>query len=207
MKHEWRKSEKTFYLPKQQPTVVELPSFQFLEITGEGNPNEEHFSHCVEVLYSISYALRMSHKGGYAPHDYFEYAVYPLEGIWDLREEVKQSKEIPWSKDDLVYRLMIRQPNFITTSVVEEALERTKKKKPHSLLDQVRFCSLKEGRCVQMLHLGSYDTERASFQQMEEFCAQNGLVRSSKQHREIYLSDARKVVPEKLKTVLRFTVQ
>lgn len=102
---------------------------------------------------------------------------------------------------------MIRQPNFVTQSFAAEIIELTKKKKPHPLLEHVEFSSIEDGECVQMLHVGHYDDEPASFKQMKEFCAQNNLMRESKTHREIYLSDARKVKPEKLKTVLRFKVK
>jgi hypothetical protein len=101
---------------------------------------------------------------------------------------------------------MIRQPNFVTEEYSQEIIEKTKKKKPNELLNSVKFVNLEEGECVQILHIGSYDNEPISFKMMEEYCDKNNLIRESKQHREIYLSDVRKVAPEKLKTVLRFKV-
>jgi len=101
---------------------------------------------------------------------------------------------------------MIRQPGFLANDFAQEIIEKVKKKKPHELLNKIKFGALEDGKCVQMLHLGSYDNEPESFKQMEEFCTTNNLNRKSKQHREIYLSDARKVAPDKLKTVLRFGV-
>ena len=171
-------------------------------IDGQGNPNDPFFGEYIGVLYSLSYAVRMSHKAGFAPQDYFEYTVYPLEGVWDITEEAKQDFS-KLDKDTLVFTLMIRQPGFVTDSLFRKALEHTKRKKPHELLDQVRFEKLKEGRCVQMMHHGSYDEEPASFQQMKEFCTENGLTRASQKHREIYISDPRKVPAEKMRTVLR----
>jgi hypothetical protein len=110
-------------------------------------------------------------------------------------------------KNTLVFNLMIRQPDFVTKEFYSDVLERTIKKKPHELLKRVKFEKIKEGKCIQMLHLGSYDDEPASFDIMEQFSKEQGLTRISRTHREIYLSDARKVSPEKLKTVLRFKVK
>jgi hypothetical protein len=102
---------------------------------------------------------------------------------------------------------MIRQPDFIDASFINEMVELTKKKKPHLLLDKINLEETTEGECVQMLHIGSYDDEPVSFQDMESFAEEKNLKRLSKKHREIYLSDFRKVPAEKLNTVLRFHVQ
>ncbi len=110
-------------------------------------------------------------------------------------------------KNDFVFKLMIRQPDFVTEDFAREMLDLTKKKKPHPFLEQVKFEKITDGLCVQMLHSGSYDDEPASFKIMEEFAEKENLTRLSKNHREIYLSDFRKVAPEKLKTVLRFWVK
>ena len=110
------------------------------------------------------------------------------------------------NKDDLVFNLMMRQPDFVNTEFAKEALERTKIKKSHNLLEQVKFETIEEGKCVQMLHVGSYDDEPQSFKKMQQFADQCDLKRKYQCHREIYLSDARKVAQEKLKTVLRFQV-
>jgi hypothetical protein len=101
---------------------------------------------------------------------------------------------------------MIRQPAFVTGDFAADIIKLTKKKKPHPLLENVTFNAVEEGECVQMMHIGSYDDEPASFKKMEEFCLDNNFTRESKVHREIYLSDARKVSPEKLKTILRFKI-
>lgn len=206
MKYEWRKKEKNIYLPKNKPEHIHIPPFKFFTISGAGNPNGEHFPGYIEVLYSLSYAIRMSHKKGLAPEGYYEYTVYPLEGIWDVNEQAK-SNHSEFNKDDLVFKLMIRQPDFVASDFAQQMLELTKEKKPHPLLDQVNFETIEDGNSVQMMHLGPYDDEPASFERMEEFAEENGLVRLSKIHREIYLSDFRKVAPEKLKTVLRFKVK
>lgn len=207
MKYEWKKSEKARYLPKNNPEIITLPSFKFYAIKGKGNPNDESFGEFIGVLYSLAYAIRMSQKAGFAPDDFFEYTVYPLEGVWDISEEAKQSYNGVLNKDTLVFNLMIRQPDFVTKEFAEEAFERTMKKKPHELLYKVAFIELEEGKCVQMMHFGSYDNEPETFKIMEAFCKDHGFVRESKEHREIYISDPRKVKPEKLKTTLRFKVK
>jgi hypothetical protein len=198
MKHEWRKEEKHIYLPKHKPQIVEIPEYKFLTISGEGNPNDEHFGDYISVLYSVSYGIKMGLKKDQKPEGYQDYTVYPLEGIWDLNEEAKRNYQGELNKDDLIFKLMIRQPDFVEQKYVNEVIERTKGKKPHPLLNQLRFEKVEDGRCIQMLHLGSYDDEPASFNRMEEFAEREGLTRISKSHREIYLSDFRKVPAEKL---------
>lgn len=204
MKYEWRKKEKEYYIPKEKPQLVEMPEFKYFTLKGQGNPNTEAFKECIGVLYSLSYAIRMMPKNGITPDGYFEYTVYPLEGIWDLTEEGRLEETL--NKDELVYKLMIRQPDFVTEEVVKTAMEIVKKKKPHPLLEKVEFESIKEGLCVQMLHVGPYDDEPRTFSVMKEFCIENNLEIKTLAHKEIYLSDFRKTEASKLKTVLRYLV-
>lgn len=147
----------------------------------------------------------MMPKQGYTPEGYFEYTVYPLEGIWDLTEEGRKLDKL--NKDELVYTLMIRQPDFVNEEIVERAFERIRKKKPHKYLNDVRFDTMEDGLCVQMLHVGPYDNEPETFKIMDEFTMNNNLERVSLIYKEIYLSDVRRVQPEKLKTVLRYKVK
>lgn len=205
MKHEWRKHEKGLYIPRQKPEIITVPKQKFLMINGKGNPNDEDFSERIGALYSLSYAIRMMPKKGYTPDGYFEYTVYPLEGLWDLTEKGRQLDIL--DKDELLYTIMIRQPDFVTEEVVDKAFEDVRKKNSHPLLDEVRFDLIEDGLSVQMLHLGSYDNEPESFKIMKEFINDNNLEIVSLIHREIYLSDARKVDEEKLKTVLRYRVK
>jgi len=206
MVHEWKKAEKALYLPGTKPVLIKIPPFRFFSIEGKGNPNDKFFAEYIGVLYSLSYAVKMSPKKGNSPENYFEYTVYPLEGVWDISEEAKKNNPDKIDKDSLVFNLMMRQPDFVTPEYAEAVISMTKKKKPHPLLENVIFSTAEEGNCVQMLHIGSYDDEPASFKIMEEFCTRNNYTRESKRHREIYLSDARKVNPDKLKTVLRFKI-
>jgi len=205
MKHEWRKKEKNLYVPKQRPELITVPELKFFMIKGTGNPNSEEFSERIEVLYSLAYSVKMMPKKGYNPEGYFEYTVYPLEGIWDLTEKGKKLETL--SKNELLYTIMIRQPKFVTNEVVERAFENVRKKKPHPFLKEVTFETLEDGLSVQMLHVGSYDEEPRSFKQMEGYIENNNLERVTLTHREIYLSDVRKVEPAKLKTVLRYMVK
>ncbi len=205
MKYEWRKQEKNLYIPKQKPELVTVPEQQFFMIKGQGNPNEQEFAEKIGVLYSLAYAVRMMPKQGYTPEGYFEYTVYPLEGIWDLTEEGRKLDTL--NKDEFVYTIMIRQPDFVTEEIVKRAFEHVEKKKPHPFLQDVTFGTYQDGLSVQMLHVGPYDDEPRSFALMDEFTKNNNLERTSLQHREIYLSDFRKVEPAKLKTVLRYKVK
>ena len=203
-KFEWRKQLKELYLPKKQPTKIDVPEMKFFTLKGKGNPNSEHFKDHIEILYGLSYAIRMMPKKGITPEGYYEYTVFPLEGHWDLDEEGRKLDYL--SKDHFVYKLMIRQPDFVTEDLFQYAVNHVQQKKPDFNFESVQFESITEGLCVQAMHEGSYDEEPKTFQLMEEYCTQNNLKRAEKTHKEIYISDPRKTVPEKLKTVLRFKV-
>lgn len=198
MKHEWKKSEKNTYLPLTEPCEITIPAHSYITITGKGDPNGEEFAHKVAALYSLAYAVRMMPKNGFTRDGYSEYTVYPLEGVWSGDVLDKNSYE---------YTIMIRQPEFVTNEVYTKALEIAKKKKPSPLLDDAKFETIKDGRCVQMMHVGSYATEMQSFAKIQEFLELNGLTRRGTTHREIYITDPSKVEPNKQKTVLRYQVQ
>ena len=199
----YKKAFKDLYLPKGSPAIIEVPQMNFIAIDGHGDPNGEEFAIATTALYSLSYAVKMSYKSNNIPQGFYDYTVFPLEGVWDLVDKTKLVAD----KSNFAYSIMIRQPDFLTSDLFERFLAETKKKKPNVYLDKTRFISLTEGLCCQMLHLGSYDDEPASFKMMEQFCKDNGYTRISKRHREIYLSDPRKTEPNKLKTVLRFSVK
>ncbi len=181
---------------------------KYFTINGQGDPNDKFFGDYISVLYSLSYAIRMSPKTGLIQdNNYFEYTVYPLEGIWDISEEAKKTYQDKIDKSSLVFNLMIRQPDFVSQDFALAIIEKTKKKKPHPLLEKVKFEIIEDKECIQMMHIGSYDDEPVSFKKMGDFCISNSFTRDSKRHREIYLSDARKVSPDKLKTALRFKIK
>ncbi len=207
MKIEWKKSEKQYYLPKAKPEKISIPKFGFYTIEGEGDPNAPEFENYISVLYSLAYGIRMSPKSNNAPDNYAEYTVYPLEGVWDINDAAKARNGINITKSDYVFKLMIHQPDFVDENYALSMIEFIKKKKPHNLLSEVRFETIEEGDCIQMLHLGAYDDEPKSFEIMEKYAAEINAHRTYKTHREIYLSDPRRTAADKLKTVLRFKVE
>ncbi|MBU1075207.1 hypothetical protein KJ705_03940, partial [Patescibacteria group bacterium] len=129
MKYEWRKSENNIYLPKNKPEIIDLPKFNFFTIAGQGNPNDDFFGDYIKVLYAMSYSVRMSYKAGIEPKGFFEYTVYPLEGEWDITEEAKKKGIKKFNKNDLVFNLMIRQPEFVTNDFFKKLLGIMKKEK------------------------------------------------------------------------------
>ena len=207
-KYEWKKKEKNLYLPKAKPEIIDIPSFKFFTLEGKGNPNDEFFADYVGALYSLSYGVKMSYKKGIEPKGFYDYTVYPLEGVWDLTEKGREDYKKGFiNKEELLFKLMIRQPDFVDEAYAKFIVEEAKKNKPNALLNDVKFEEIEEGKVVQMLHVGSYDSEVESFKIMEEFVKESGFERAEKLHKEIYLSDARKVEAEKLKTILRFKVK
>lgn len=204
MKYEWRKRDREFYLPEAEPVVIDVPELPFFMLSGAGDPNKPAFGENVGALYTASYTIRMMPKGGIVPEGYYEYTVFPLEGIWDLGSPPEGTG---LDKNDLVYTIMIRQPDFVTEELSRTALELALKKKAQPALDEVRFERFTEGLCVQMMHVGRYDDEPETIEAMVRFCEENNLARTSFSHHEIYLSDPRTTNPENLRTVLRFTVE
>jgi len=208
MKHEWKKVEKEIYQPKEVPQLIKVEKQKYFCIKGKGNPNETDFSDRVGVLYSLAYAVKMMPKKEAAPEGYYDFTLYPLEGVWDLSEEgiVIKEKTEELRKDELVYTIMIRQPDFVTEEVAQRALETVKRKKPHPLLQEAYFDEIEDGISVQLLHNGTYDSEPESFHKLVEFMEENHYMRRTMVHREIYLTDARKTEKDKLKTILRYQV-
>lgn len=204
MKYEWRKQEKNLYGVKQTPIIVEVPKQKFILIKGKGNPNETDFSDRISALYSVAYAIKMLFKNAMknkTDSEITDFTVYPLEGLWKKVD----GKELDKSK--LEYTLMIKQPDFITQKIFTEALENVKKKKPNALYDEMSFREIEEGKSIQILHVGSYDDEPKSFEQMNEFVRKLNLTRIGDFHREIYLSNKNRTSEEKQKTILRYSVK
>lgn len=206
MKQEWRKNEKEIYLPKTKPTIVELSEMNYITIEGKGNPGDEEFSRSVQALYSLSYPIKMQLKG--KGND--DYTVYPLEGFWSFDELGKElylgGAPVTELKDYLVYKVMIRQPDFVTEQFYNEVRDSVFSKKNDEYVFKTRFETIGEGLVCQMVHVGSYDDEPASFELMEKYCIENGYKRVSKDHKEIYISNPQRVAPEKLKTTIRFSI-
>jgi len=202
MKHEYRKHEKELYDPKNSPRRVDVPSLNYIAINGTGNPNTEEFSSKIEALFTLAYTLKMFPRKGVMIKDYFDYTVYPLEGVWDLSEKGRLETQL--NKDELVYTIMIRQPSFITEELFKQAVEMNKQKNEN--IPNVYWHTTQPTACVQIMHIGSFDTEPLSFNKVQEFCDLNNMKRVSHIHREIYLSDFRKTKQESLKTILQVEV-
>lgn len=202
-KVDYKRDFKHLYLPKTEPEILYVPRMSFLMLDGAGDPNGENFAKEIEALYSLSYTVRMSYRSEEVPEGYYEYMVFPLEGVWDLIDRSKPATD----KSNFKYTIMIRQPDFLTEEWFKKFKEITMKKKPNPFLENVRFDEMEDGWSCQMMHIGSFDDEPASFARMETYCEEQGYVRASKIHREIYLSDPRRTEPAKLRTVLRFPVE
>ena len=201
MKYEWRKLDKKLYQGPKTPVVIEHPVQSFIMLNGQGNPNKADFSERVSALYSLAYAIKMEYKKTAHHQEFTDFTVYPLEGIW------QQTEAETLVKDDLVYTIMIAQPEFITNEIVETALEKVKVKKPNPFYNEIRFERISEGSSVAMLHVGPFDDEPQTFAKMDAFCQENGLKRYMNYHREIYLNNKNRTSPQKLKTILRYRVQ
>ena len=201
-KVDYKKDFKGLYLPKNRPAMIEVPAMRFAVIDGEGDPNGEEFALATAALYSFAYAVKMSYKSKTVPEGYYDYTVFPLEGVWDFVDKSKSAAD----KSNFAYSIMIRQPDFLSVELFERFRSEAKVKNPGGCFDKLRYEESAEGLCCQMLHLGSYDAEPASFEEMQRFCTEHGYFRSSLSHREIYLSDPRRTEVGKLKTVLRFQV-
>ncbi len=208
-KVDFKKKFKELYQPKSEPSIIEVPKMKFIQIDGQGNPNEENgeYQLSVETLYSLSYAIKMAPKKGQTPTGYFEYVVPPLEGLWWHAD----SDEFNYSnKSKLCFTSMIRQPDFVTNELFVAAIEITAKKKPNLDFSKARFTSFIEGTCVQCMHQGSFDDEPATLKKMKAFMAENKLIcdiSETRRHHEIYLSDPRKTDITKMRTVLRYPVR
>ena len=195
-------------MPKGKPEIVTVPKINYIAVRGKGNPNEEEgeYKKSIELLYGIAYTIKMSKKGDHKIEGYFDYVVPPLEGFW-WQENVDG---INYShKENFQWISVIRLPDFVTKADFEWATEEATRKKKMDF-SKVEFLTLEEGLCVQCMHSGSYDDEPATVAAMDKFIADNGYendISDTRRHHEIYLSDARKVAPEKLKTVIRHPIK
>jgi len=212
---DFKKEYKDLYMPKVEPVIIDVPEFSFIKVDGKGNANTEggEFYQAVELLYTLSYTIKMSSKSGNQPQGFFEYVVPPLEGLWWFNDSTDKDFS---QKDKYLWTSMIRQPEFVTQEVFDWACKEAARKKPRLDTSKARFQSFTEGLCVQMMHIGPYADEPKTIALMVEFIKENnyqnaiGDVRSdgsTKRHHEIYLSDPRKTEPSKMKTVLRHPIK
>lgn len=208
MAFDFKKEYKEFYMPKNKPQIVNVPTANYIAVRGKGDPNEEGgaYKEAIGVLYAVAYTLKMSYKTEYKIEGFFEYVVPPLEGFWwqDGTNGIDYG-----DKSKFNWISVIRLPDFVTKADFEWAVETATKKKKLDC-SSAEFLTIDEGLCVQIMHIGSYDDEPATVAIMDAFLAENGYANDlsdTRLHHEIYLSDARKVAPEKLKTVIRHPIK
>ncbi|MCI8992592.1 MAG: transcriptional regulator [Eubacterium sp.] len=221
MPFDYKKEFKEFYMPKNKPEIIDVPEMNFIAVSGKGDPNEVDgdYKAAIGLLYGIAFTIKMSKKGNRKIEGYFDYVVPPLEGLWWQSTEEnsggehidsKAVYEIDYGrKEDFCWISLIRLPDFVTEEDVAWAIEEAGKKKGQDY-SKVRFMTIKEGVCVQCMHIGSYDEEPATIAMMERFLQENGYENDfsgERMHHEIYLSDARRVAPERRKTVIRHPIR
>lgn len=208
MAFDFKKEYKEFYMPKNKPAIVTVPKANYIAVRGKGNPNEEGgaYQKAISVLYAVAYTLKMSYKTDYKIDGFFEYVVPPLEGFW-WQEDVKGVDY--GNKDSFNWISVIRLPDFITKENFDWAVSAATKKKKLDC-SSAEFLTIDEGLCVQIMHIGSFDDEPESVAKMDAYLLEKGYendLNDTRLHHEIYMSDARKVAPEKWKTVIRHPIK
>ena len=208
MAFDFRKEYKEFYMPQNKPEIVHVPKANYIAVKGKGNPNEEGgaYQQAVGVLYAVAYTLKMSYKTDHRIEGFFDYVVPPLEGFWwqEHTDGVDYS-----DKSTFNWISVIRLPDFVTQKDFDWAVNTAQKKK-HLDCSRAEFLTIDEGLCAQIMHIGPFDDEPATVSMMNAYLAENGYendLSDSRLHHEIYLSDARKVAPEKWKTVIRHPIK
>ena len=208
MAFDYKKEYKEFYLPKAKPGFVTIPKMNYIAIHGKGDPNEEGgaYKNAIGVLYAIAYTIKMSKMGSRQIEGYFDYVVPPLEGFW-WQEGVNS---IDYSRKNLFQWIsVIRLPDFVSQEDFDWAKQEASRKKALDT-SKAELLTYDEGLCVQCMHLGSYDDEPATVELMHRFMEEHGYIldiNDERLHHEIYLNDARKIAPEKLKTVIRHPIR
>jgi len=208
MAFDFKKEYKEFYMPKNKPEIVIVPKANYIAVRGKGDPNDEGgaYQQAISVLYAVAYTLKMSYKTDYKIKGFFEYVVPPLEGFW--WQENTDGVDYT-DKSTFNWISVIRLPDFITKEDFEWAVETATNKKKLDC-SSAEFMTIEGGVCVQIMHLGAFDDEPATVALMDAYLEQNGYVNdmnAERLHHEIYLSDARKVTPEKWKTVIRHPIK
>lgn len=208
MAFDFKKEYKEFYMPKNKPEIVTVPKANYIAVRGKGNPNEIDgaYQQAISILYAVAYTLKMSYKTEHKIEDFFEYVVPPLEGFWwqDNVDGIDYADKAAFN-----WISVIRLPEFVTQKDFEWAVETASEKKKLDC-SSAEFLTVDEGLCVQIMHIGAFDDEPQTVALMDEYIAQNGYendITESRLHHEIYLSDARKVAPEKWKTVIRHPIK
>lgn len=208
MAFDYKKEYKEFYMPGGKPQIVEIPPMNYIAVRGEGNPNEENgaYKQAIGILYAVAFTIKMSPKAGYKIEGYFDYVVPPLEGFWWSERE----NEIDYShKEKFQWISAIRLPDFVSRKDFDWAVKEVERKKKADY-SKAEFLTIQEGLCLQVMHIGSYDDEPATIALMDDFLEKNGYdkdITDERRHHEIYLSDPRRVAPERCKTVIRHPIK
>lgn len=208
MSFDYKKEYKEFYLPPKKPGIIDVPEMNYIAVRGKGDPNEPdgEYKAAIELLYAISFTIKMSHMGTHKIEGYFPYVVPPLEGLW---RQKGSSDSINYSrKQDLCWISMIRLPEFVTREVFDWAVHEAAQKKKTDF-SKAEFRTFHEGLCVQCMHVGSYDDEPETIEKIDAFLKEAGYetdFSGQRMHHEIYLSDPRRTAPERLRTVIRLPV-
>ena len=208
MAFDYKKEYKEFYLPKKKPEIVTVPKMNYIAVKGCGDPNKEdgEYKNSISILYALAFTIKMSKLTDYRIEGYFDYVVPPLEGFW-WQQGVMQ---IDYSrKDAFQWISVIRLPDFVSEKDFNWAKQQVKTKKGIDC-SNAQFLTIEEGLCVQIMHIGSYDDEPETITLMDKFIKENGYINdfsNTRMHHEIYLSDARRVAPEKLKTIIRHPIR
>ena len=208
MAFDYKKEYREFYMPKRTPEIVEIPEMNFAAVRGSGDPNEAdgEYKAAIGLLYAVAFTIKMSKKGDHRIDGYFDYVVPPLEGFWWQKGicgvDYGQKALFQWIS-------MIRLPDFVTEKDFLWAVAEAERKKKQDF-SKVQFLTVKEGLCVQCLHIGPFDEEPATVALMDRYLQENGYENDfsdNRRHHEIYLSDARRVAPERWRTVIRHPVK
>ena len=208
MAFDFKKEYKEYYLPAGKPSIVNVPAMNFIAVRGSGDPNaaDGEYQQAIRLLYAVAYTIKMSKKGDHRIKGYFDYVVPPLEGFWWQED----TAGVDYSrKQDFHWIAVIRLPDFVTEEEFRWAVAETAEKKRMDC-SGAEYLTVEEGLCVQCMHIGPYDDEPATVQLMNAFMEQEGYepdITDQRRHHEIYLSDARKTAPEKLKTVIRHPIK
>nr|WP_314441220.1 GyrI-like domain-containing protein [uncultured Campylobacter sp.] len=207
---DFKKEFKQLYAPKQAPQILTVPPANFVCIRGDGDPNESGgaYQRAIEVLYAVSYALKMSYKTKYKIDGFFEYVVPPLEGFWRQRGSADGAADYA-RKRDFGWISAIRLPDFITRESLDWAVRQATQKKKLDC-SAAEFLRIDEGLCAQILHVGGFDDEPRSVAKIDEFIIANGYAKDfveQRVHHEIYLSDPRRTAPQKCKTIIRLPIR
>lgn len=208
MAFDFKKEYKEFYMPKKRPEIIDVPPMNYIAVRGKGDPNEENgaYKQAIGVLYAVAYTLKMSYKTDRRIEGFFDYVVPPLEGFWwqDGVKGIDYDK-----KDRFNWISVIRLPDFIKKDDFEWAVKTATEKKKIDC-SSAEFITVNEGLCAQIMHIGTFDSESESVELMDKYLEENGYendISDKRLHHEIYLSDARKVIPEKWKTVIRHPIR